>query len=210
MSLVHITKNMAKNLQWWKKKVSCMWIICNSTSSQTLCTLSILFHRTMWKKREYAQFISRECQIRSIPLHGTLEDWRLSLYQSISLMEWYRQWNDEGQKTVALMKAIELLIPCILHCKNHVGEKILTILLWRQLDHFPGPKMDFIQRMDTTFKTQIQHMKQAERNWLNGKCYKKMFCPVMCYSVTAKNILDKIRVVWSRHVEKSWFNFKNL
>jgi hypothetical protein len=123
------------------------------------------------KKREYVQFISNKCQIRSIPLHGTLEDWRLSLYQSISLeqyitfLESARQWDEEGQKTVALMKVIELLIPCILHCENRVGEKILTILLRRQLDHFPGPKIDFIQRMDATFKTKILGTEFSPAHW---------------------------------------------
>jgi hypothetical protein len=123
------------------------------------------------EKREYAQFISNECWIRSIPLHDTLEDWRLSLYQSISLEEYItflesiRQWDEEGRKTVVLVKVIELLIPCILHCKNRVGEKKLTILLWRQLDHFPGPKIDFIQRMDATFKTQILGTEISSAHW---------------------------------------------
>ncbi len=35
------------------------------------------------KVREYTQFISRECRLQSIPLCGRLEDWRMSLFQSV-------------------------------------------------------------------------------------------------------------------------------
>jgi hypothetical protein len=104
-------------------------------------------------------------------LNGTVEDWRLSLHQSILLeryitfLESVRQWHDEGQRTVPLVEVIELLIPCILHCENRVGEKILTILLRRQLDHFAGPKMDFIQQMDATFQTKILGTETAPAHW---------------------------------------------
>jgi len=40
-----------------------------------------------------------------------------------------RQWKEEGRETVPLVELVELLIPCILHLKNGVGEKMITIIL---------------------------------------------------------------------------------
>jgi hypothetical protein len=54
------------------------------------------------KLREYAQFITRECRIRSIPVHGRLEDWRFSLHTTvvleriISALEKVKKWDDVG------------------------------------------------------------------------------------------------------------------
>ncbi len=61
------------------------------------------------KLREYTQFISWECRIRSIPLLGNLDDWRHALNQSITMekyilyLEKVRQWDEEGQKNVPLV-----------------------------------------------------------------------------------------------------------
>jgi hypothetical protein len=117
----------------------------------------IIPHDDEDKLREYTQFIYRECSLHSIPLHGHLEDWRMSLYQAVTLersvdyLVKVKEWYDSGLETVPLVDVIELLIPCILHCENRVGEKILTIILRRQLDHFRGPKASFVERMDFSF-----------------------------------------------------------
>jgi hypothetical protein len=50
---------------------------------------------------------------------------------------------------------VELLIPCILHLENRVGEKMITIILRKALGDFQGRKDDFIARMDHFFQTQI-------------------------------------------------------
>ncbi len=37
------------------------------------------------KLREYTQFISNECRLRSIPMNGRLEDWRSALRECVQL-----------------------------------------------------------------------------------------------------------------------------
>jgi hypothetical protein len=103
------------------------------------------------KKRQYSQFIARECCLRGISLHGTqVEEWRSLLRSSVAMekyiyfLEQVRRWNDVGQETVPLVKVVELLIPCILHLENHIGEKIITIILRKGLDAFQGRKEDYI------------------------------------------------------------------
>jgi len=87
------------------------------------------------KLREYKQFISNKCMLFSIPLNGCLEDWHRSLFEcvqlerSILVLENVKKWHEQGLESVPLVDVIELLIPCILHCENRVGEKNLTILL---------------------------------------------------------------------------------
>jgi len=74
------------------------------------------------KLREYTQFISNECRIRSISMNGRLDDWRAVLKESISMEraiyypDQVRQWYESGRVTVPLVEVIEILIPCILHC----------------------------------------------------------------------------------------------
>ncbi len=47
----------------------------------------------------------------------------------IGMLERVQIWKDEGRETVPLVEVIELLIPCILHLENRVGEKMITIIL---------------------------------------------------------------------------------
>ncbi len=69
------------------------------------------------------------------------------------MLERAQIWKDEGRETVPLVEVIELLIPCILHLENHVGEKMITIILRKAMDEFHGRKKDFQSKMNTTFKT---------------------------------------------------------
>jgi hypothetical protein len=114
------------------------------------------------KQRLYSQFIARECVLRGIPLHGThFDEWRNALQscvdveRAISILERIRQWKEEGLEEAALVELVELLIPCILHLENRVGEKMITIILRKALGDFQGRKDDFIARMDHFFQTQI-------------------------------------------------------
>lgn len=88
------------------------------------------------KQRLYTQFIARECHIRGLRLHGTqVEEWRSMLRSSVAMercigmLERVWIWKDEGRETVPLVEVIELLIPCILHLENRVGEKMITTIL---------------------------------------------------------------------------------
>jgi hypothetical protein len=162
----------------------------------------IIPHDDVEKRREYTQFISRECRIRSIPLHGTVEDWRLSLYQAvvmeryISYLEKVRKWNDDGRLTVPLVEVIELLIPCILHCENRVGEKILSIIMRRQLDHFRGPKIDFIQSMEKTYQTEVLGTEISPAHWKlkysKDKDGQIQLEPLQVRNQTARKMIKKI------------------
>jgi hypothetical protein len=94
-------------------------------------------------------------------MNSRLEDWRSALRECVQLenairaLEKVKQLYASGRETVSLVEVVELLIPCILHCENRVGEKLITIFLQRQLDAFNGPKMEFIDRMDATFQTMV-------------------------------------------------------
>jgi len=88
------------------------------------------------KKREFTQFIGRECLIRKIPTNGSsVENWREALRESvfierrIQFLVSLKAWKNSGKEAVPLMDIIELLIPCILHLENRVGEKIITMIL---------------------------------------------------------------------------------
>jgi hypothetical protein len=131
----------------------------------------IVPHNDEEKLREYTQFILRECRIRSIPMNGRLDDWRTALQECVALekalthLEMVKKWHESGLVTVPLVDIIEILIPCILHCENRVGEKIITILLWRQLDQYIGPKMDFIDSMDRMFQSKVLGSMTSPSHW---------------------------------------------
>lgn len=84
------------------------------------------------KKKQYAQFISREYHIRGIPLQGfQLEDWHsalracLVMENRISFLVQVHQWDETGRKSVPLIEVVELLIPCVLHLENRADKKTL-------------------------------------------------------------------------------------
>ena len=123
------------------------------------------------KLREYTQFISKECRLRCIPMNGRLDEWRSALKACVAMeraifyLEQVKKWYESGRLTVPLVEIIEILIPCILHCENRVGEKIITIILRRQLDKFSGQKMDFIDAMDETFQTKVLGSVTSPSHW---------------------------------------------
>jgi hypothetical protein len=70
-------------------------------------------------------------------MHGRLHDWHMALKEFVVLekalhyLELVRKWHESGRVSVPLVEVIEILISCIFHCENRVGEKIITILLRR-------------------------------------------------------------------------------
>jgi hypothetical protein len=170
------------------------------------------------KLREYTQFISRECRIRSIPLYGRLEDWRMRLYQAVALersIEYLvkvKEWYDLGLETVPLVDVVELLIPCILHCENRVGEKILTTILRRQLDHFHGPKASFIERMDYIFRTEVLGSVDSPSHWRLKHSKDKdgniQIEPFQVRNQVVRKMISKIDVIVEAAVPESDHDFR--
>ncbi len=123
------------------------------------------------KQRLYSQFIARECILRGIPLDGELEDWRSALQacvdneKAIAILKKVREWKEEGVDNAALVELIELLIPCILHLENRIGEKMITIILRKALINFDGRKETFIHRMDTFFQTKVLGSEECPSQW---------------------------------------------
>jgi hypothetical protein len=56
----------------------------------------------------------------------------------IALLNKIQKWKNEGILKVPLVHYVELLIPCILHLENKVGEKLLTMILRIGMDHWPS------------------------------------------------------------------------
>ncbi len=50
----------------------------------------------------------------------------IEMESRIKFLRSVQKWHEDGKTTVPLVEFIELLIPCILHLENRVGEKILT------------------------------------------------------------------------------------
>jgi hypothetical protein len=124
------------------------------------------------KKRLYTQFIARECTLRGLQLHGAhVEEWRNLLRSSIEMEKYIavlqkvKEWDAQGRETVPLVEVVELIIPCILHLENRVGEKIITIILRRALDDFHGRKDDFIERMNAVFKRKLLGSDLSPSQW---------------------------------------------
>jgi hypothetical protein len=63
------------------------------------------------------------------------------------------------------VEVVELLIPCILHCENRVGEKIITILLRRQMDQYRGPKDEFLKDLQNTLQREVLGTQQSPSHW---------------------------------------------
>jgi hypothetical protein len=59
-----------------------------------------------------------------------------------------QEWYDNGCKEVPLVKVGEILIACILHLKNYVSEKILTMILRCGLDKYTRIKIEYIRNLE--------------------------------------------------------------
>ncbi len=65
-----------------------------------------------------------------------------------------------------LVEVMELLIPCILHLENRVGEKILSTIIKKGIDlHDTSPKEDFITQLSRTFQTVVFGTQESPLQW---------------------------------------------
>ncbi len=63
------------------------------------------------------------------------------------------------------MEVLELLIPCILHLENRIGEKIITILLRMGLNLHQGPKLGYIEKIQDVFRTKVLGTEESPSHW---------------------------------------------
>jgi len=126
------------------------------------------------KKKEFANFIARECILRGIRIEmsDNLEDWRSALRMSVamenyvSFLEHVKHWNEQGLETVPLVQIIEFLIPCILHLENRVGEKIISCIVKKGLDLYDlGAKEQFLGVLSRAFQTKVFGTESSPSQW---------------------------------------------
>jgi hypothetical protein len=130
------------------------------------------------KKKQYTQFISRECYIRGIPLQGNhLEEWHSALRscifmeKRINFLIKVRDWHNSGYKTVPLVEIVEILIPCILHLENRADEKIITSILRYSFNLFMATcnsdvnAKSFIYFIQDVFQKQVLGTPEAPSQW---------------------------------------------
>jgi len=126
------------------------------------------------KQKEYANFIARECLIRGLRIDqsSNYNEWRDMLRVSISMekyltfLENVRQWHEDGRDRVPIIEILELLVPCILHLENRVGEKLLTTILRKAIDlQNNGQKEHFLKAMQHTFQSKIFGSDNSPSQW---------------------------------------------
>jgi len=130
------------------------------------------------KQKEYANFIAREYLIRGLRIDqsSNYNEWRDMLRVSISMekyltfLENVRQWHEDGRDRVPIIEILELLVPCILHLENRVGEKLLTTILRIAIDlQNNGQKEHFLKAMQHTFQSSISSIdKIIEAAFMEG------------------------------------------
>jgi hypothetical protein len=153
---VGITWGSARSLPpaAWKN----LWVEKEFNQHHIDYVIPVIYVEKQWL---HSQFIACKCILHWILLHGTQvkEKWSMvptciNVEKTISILEKVRQWKEEGKETVPLFELVELLIPCILHLENCIGEKMITIILQKALSDFHGWKEVFINRMDTFFSNE--------------------------------------------------------
>jgi hypothetical protein len=163
--------------------------------------------------RNYSNFIARECLLRGIKLIGSqVEEWRTALRMSvameqyISFLEKGRAWSNNGHETVPLVEVVELLIPCILHLENRIAEKIVTIILRKGLDNYPGQKEAYIGIIQDVFRKQILGTEECPSQWRvyhdkdsNGNI---TIDPVSFRNNVGRSILSKIDVLLEATIQR--------
>jgi len=84
----------------------------------------------------------------------------------ICFLETVRKWNEDGRDKVPLIEILELLIPCILHLENRIGEKMITTILRKALDLYGNPsKEDFIKNIQRMIQRSIFGSENAPSQW---------------------------------------------
>jgi hypothetical protein len=84
----------------------------------------------------------------------------------IALLEKVRVWHSQGTETIPIVEVVELLIPCILHLENRVGEKVITIILRKALDDYHGINTeDFFNNINNTIRTKVLGTPESPSQW---------------------------------------------
>ncbi len=125
------------------------------------------------KKSQYTSFLVKECRLRGILINITdgVEEWRTQLRASVAiecrlaLLTRVREWKNKGILKVPLVEYVELLIPCILHLENRVGEKILTMILWKAIELCSTSKKTFIDDLEVVFQQQVLGSPNSPAHW---------------------------------------------
>jgi hypothetical protein len=90
------------------------------------------------QRMDYVLFITKELQLRNLPLDGVLDDRREILLNCLYMEEKYvliQTVLSRNEESAAAMKhLVEDAIPCGLHMENRVGEKLFQMLLSKGLD----------------------------------------------------------------------------
>lgn len=166
-------------------------------------------HNNPAKKNEFSQFIAKECLIRKIPTHGrNVENWREALREcvfvekKIQFLVTVKEWHDSGRTEVPLMDIVELLIPCILHLENQVGEKLITMILRKGLNLFQGPATEYIKLLQDTIQRNVLGSENSPSHWrLN---YTRSpdgaieISPIQEHNSTIRCMMDSIDVIIER------------
>jgi hypothetical protein len=124
------------------------------------------------RKSEYSMFIARECVLRKIPTHGkSVEEWREALRscvfveRRIQCLLSLKEWKDSGKDEIPLLTIIELLIPCILHLENRVGEKIITMILRKGMEEYQGPTSQYLSEMEHIMQCKVLGSDASPSHW---------------------------------------------
>jgi hypothetical protein len=79
----------------------------------------------------------------------------LAMESKIALLLKEEKWKEEGIKRVPLVDFVELLMPCILHLENRVGEKNITKIACKGLDYWKGPKKKKMKKLAHIIQTKV-------------------------------------------------------
>ncbi len=172
------------------------------------------------KKREFSQFIAKECLLRKIPTNGTsVENWREALRDSVFverrlkfLLE-LKEWKHGGNQSVPLMEIIELLIPCILHLENRVGEKIITMILRKGLERFPGIATHYIDELEDVIRRKVLGSTTSPSHWklrwsrsVDGS---HQIEPIQEHNSTVRCMMDSVDVLIDSAFSNADDDYKN-
>jgi hypothetical protein len=101
-----------------------------------------------------------------------MEEWRdqlcpsVAMESKIALLMKVKKWRNEGVVKVPLVQYVELLISCILHMENRVGEKMLTMILRKGLELWSGsPWEKYIEVMQAVFQQKILGSPTSPAHW---------------------------------------------
>jgi predicted transcriptional regulator len=90
----------------------------------------------------------------------------ISMEKYLTFLENVRQWHEDGRDRVPIKEILELLVPCILHLENRVGEKLLNTILRKAIDlQNNGQKEHFLKAMQHTFQSKIFGTDNSPSQW---------------------------------------------